>query len=71
MVTRNQCIEDMKLTDVKIPPYFLLINNTIIMFYNQIEFEQKLTLNEVRLPQDKLDLSYHSSMDDTQDELKH
>ena len=70
-MTRNQCIEDMKLTDVKIPPYFLLINNTIIMFYNQIEFEQKLTLNEVRLPQDKLDLSYHSSMDDTQDELKH
>ena len=61
----------MKLTDVKIPTYFLLINNTIIMFYNQIEFEQKLTLNEVRLPQDKLDLSYHSSMDDTQDELKH
>ena len=71
MVTSNQCIEDMKLTDVKIPTYFLLINNTIIMFYNQIEFEQKLTLNEVRLPQDKLDLSYHSSMDDTQDELKH
>ena len=61
----------MKLTDVKIPPYFLLINNTIIIIYNQIEFEQKLTLNEVRLPQDKLDLSYHSSMDDTQDELKH
>ena len=61
----------MKLTDVKIPTYFLLINNTIIMFYNQIEFEQKLTLNEGRLPQDKLDLSYHSSMDDTQDELKH
>ena len=71
MVTRNQCIEDMKLTDVKIPPYFLLINNTIIIIYNQIEFEQKLTINEVRLPQDKLDLSYHSSMDDTQDELKH
>ena len=70
-MTRNQCIEDMKLTDVKIPPYFLLINNTIIIIYNQIEFEQKLTLNEVRLPQDKLDLSYHSSMDDTQDELKH
>ena len=61
----------MKLTDVKIPPYFLLINNTIIIIYNQIEFEQKLTINEVRLPQDKLDLSYHSSMDDTQDELKH